>query len=159
MPEFFFPALVTALYERWRDNAQLQALEVTVYDGPADSDEDAGRRELFVGATGEDYGEGEDAGATDQEWANANTVERDSYDQVVCGVWWVQDGPGMATVRAGVAEVLAVIAADLRADVTVGGAVTFDAELASVRWRQEQTDGGPRFGAVFTVRAKSRVYI
>ncbi|MEU4595276.1 hypothetical protein [Micromonospora aurantiaca (nom. illeg.)] len=159
MAEFFFPVLVTALYDRWRANAQLQAAGVAVYDGPADNQDDAGRIELFVGASGEDYGDGEDAGATDQEWANANTTERDSYEQVVCGLWWTQDGPNMATVRAGVAGALAVIAADLRADVTVGGAVSFHAELASVRWRQIQTEVGPRFGAVFTVRAWSRVYM
>lgn len=159
MAEFFFPDLVAALYERWEANLQLQALEVAVYDGPPGQETSAGRRELFVGASGEDFGDGEDAGATEQQWANANTVERDSIEQVVCGIWWSQGGPDMATVRAGVTEVLAVIAADLRADVTVGGAVTFDAELSSVRWRQLRDTKGFTFGAVFVVRAKSRVYI
>lgn len=159
MPEFFYPDLVTALYTKWSTDPQLQALDVAVYDGPPTNQASAGRRELFVGASGEDFGDGEDAGSTDQDWANANTVERDSTEQVVCGIWWGQDGPAMATVRAGVAEVLSVIAAGLRADVTVGGAVTFHAELATVRWRQLQTTKGPTFGAVFVVRAWSRVYI
>lgn len=160
MSEFFFPALCAALYGRWNANEQLQAAGVAVYDGPAGNEDSAGRIELFVGASGEDgWGEGEDAGATEQDWANANTTERDSIEQVVCGLWWTQDGPDMATVRAGVADVLEVIAADLRADVTVGGTVSFHAELASVRWRQIQGTDGPIFGAVFTVRAWSRVYL
>ncbi|MFI6332918.1 hypothetical protein ACIBBG_32005 [Micromonospora chersina] len=159
MPEFFFPDLVSALYQKWDADPQLKALGVVVYDGPPTNQASAGRRELFVGASGEDFGDGEDAGSTEQDWANANTVERDSVDQVVCGIWWAQDGPNMAALRAGVSEVLAVIAAGLRADVTVGGAVTFHAELTNVRWRQLQTTKGPTFGAVFVVRAQSRVYI
>ena len=159
MPETFFPGLVTALYAAWSADPQLQALGVAVYDGPPGSEASAGRRELFVGASGEDFGDGEDAGSTEQDWANANTTERDSTEQVVCGIWWSQGGPDMATVRAGVAEVLDVIAAGLRADVTVGGAVTFYAEIGTVRWRQIRTTKGPTFGAVFTVRAWSRVYL
>jgi hypothetical protein len=160
MAEFFFPALTAGLYQRWNDNDQLQALDVAVYDGPPGNEVSAGRKELFVGASGEDFGgEGEDAGTTEQQWANATTVERDSTDQVVCGIWWSQGGPDMATVRAGVAEVLAVIAADLRGDVTVGGAVTFHAELSTVRWRQIRDAEGFTFGAVFVVRAQSRAYL
>ncbi len=159
MPETFFPALVAALYAKWSTDTQLAALGVAVYDGPPTNQAAAGRKELFVGASGEDYGDGEDAGSTEQEWANATTVERDSHEQVVCGIWWKQDGPDLATVRAGVAEILEVVAAGLRADVTVGGAVTFQAEITSVRWRQIQTTTGPQVGAVFIVRAWSRVYI
>jgi len=159
MAETFFPALVTALYQRWSANQQLTDRQVAVYDGPPTNQASAGHKELFVGASGEDYGDGEDAGSTEQEWANANTTERDSYEQVVCGIWWKQDGPDLATVRAGVAEILDIVAADLRADVTVGGAVTFQAEITSVRWRQIQTTTGPQIGAVFIVRAWSRVYI
>lgn len=159
MPETFFPALVTALYQRWSTDQQLKDLGVVVYDGPPTNQASAGRKELFVGASGEEYGDGEDAGSTEQEWANANTTERDSYEQVVCGIWWGQGDTNMAAVRAGVAQVLDVIAAGLRADVTVGGAVSFQAEIATVRWRQIQTTTGVSFGAVFTVRAWSRVYI
>ncbi|MFG3418743.1 hypothetical protein [Micromonospora sp. NPDC048063] len=159
MAEFFFPGLVSALYERWKANAALAALDVVVYDGPPGNEASAGRKELFVGASGEDFGDGEDAGATEQQWANANTVERDSVDQVVCGIWWSQGGPDTAAVRTGVAEVLAVIAEDLRGDVTVGGAVSFHAEMTSVRWRQIRDADGFTFGAVFVLRAQSRVYI
>lgn len=156
--EFFFPDLVGALYARWKADPQLQALGVAVYDGPA-ARGGADRKELFVGASGEDWGDGEDAGATEQNWANANTVERDSVEQVVCGLWWNKGGPDMAKVRAGVAQALAVIAAGLRADVTVGGSVTFYAEMTSVRWRQIRHTKGFEFGAVFVVRAQSRVYM
>lgn len=159
MPETFFPALVAALYQKWSTDPDLAAAEWTVYDGPPGNEVSAGRKELFVGASGEDFGDGEDAGATDQTWANANTTERDSTEQVVCGLWWSQGGPDMATVRAGVAAGLDVIAAGLRADLTVGGAVSFDVEVASVRWRQIRDTSGFTFGAVFVVRARSRVYI
>ncbi|MEU4590043.1 hypothetical protein [Micromonospora aurantiaca (nom. illeg.)] len=154
----FWPVLVEALYAKWSADPDLRAAGWTVYDGPPDGSVSAGRRELFVGGSGEDYGDGEDAGSTEQDWANANTTERDSTEQVVCGLWWSQGG-SMAEVRRGVAEALDVIAAGLRADVTVGGAVSFHAELVSVRWRQIRDANGVTFGAVFVVRAWSRVYM
>lgn len=159
MPETFFPALVAALYEKWSTDPALAAAEWVVYDGPPGNEVSAGRKELFVGASGEDFGDGEDAGSTEQQWANANTTERDSTEQVVCGLWWSQGGPDMAATRQGVAAALDVIAAGLRDDLTVGGAVSFHVELASVRWRQIRSPEGFTFGAVFVVRAWSRVYI
>lgn len=156
--EFFFPALVAALKAKWEADVTLTAADVVVFDGPPTNEASAGQPELFVGASGEDYGDGEDAGSTDQTWANANTTERDSSEQVVCGLWLERDDP-MATIRTTVAALLKAIAAGLRADLDLGVPGVFHVEMSSIRWRQIQGVNGPRFGAVFVVSAQSRVYL
>lgn len=156
MSEVFFPALCAALVAKWRADPTLAAANVKVYDGPPTNQPDAGRHELFVGASGLDFGDTDDAGTTEQEWANATTTERDSFETVVCGLWLSKGSTDMGVLREAVSGLLVAIAAGLRADLTLGIPGVFWVELGNVVWRQIQATQGASFGCTFTVRARCR---
>lgn len=161
MAETFWPNVVDALLTRWNANATLAAEKVAIFDGPPTTEHRA-PYELFVGASGSDFGDNEDAGGSEQAWAGIGRFERDETVLVMCGLWVSQGSSNMGGRRAKARDLFGVIVADIRtgtSDLGLPGVPgVFEASIVNVRWRQIQpTTGGAQVGVIFTVRAHCRI--
>lgn len=143
--------IVDALVSTWTTAG------LTVNDGPPRRGQDVGTAVIYVGWDGNESGEG---GLAPQEWAGLGNRARNERPEVTCYVEYTTGDTVMKTARDGALTALEAAETALRADPTLGGALT-GAQWASLggidRYVPSQTDAGARVGIQFTVAAFARI--
>lgn len=148
--------LILALYNAWRLDAAIVALNTRVYDGPFVTDL-AARYRLFVGATGLD--EDEDAAVAGELISpHAANVARDETVRITCAAWFGDGNTKMPTARSNARSLMDAAVTYLRLDPGLGLANVQYGGMDSWSLRQVQSGEGATAVYIFVVRFVARIY-
>lgn len=153
------PAVIDYLVTTFTASAALGGATpaVTVYDGPAVTDESS-QLELFVGVDDPDAPGAPTAATATQAWVGSGTRVRDEmFDVHLTAVAWSGD-TDMRTTRVAAMGIVAAVETVVRADASLGGLVLMvNPGVTGVTLRQNQVAAGVVASVSFAISCHARI--